>query len=163
MVLEASIIILVVIGIALIVNYFESKIKKERGKISLKESLDLAEIPIVTFLEGDTKLNFLLDTGSSDSHISTSAAKMLIGTPMETDYSYTTSNGSSTVSKVIDSVLKYKEEEFKVSLFVNEGLDESFETVKSNCGVQLHGILGSDFLREHKYIMDFAELVAYHK
>lgn len=163
MVLETAIVLLAVAGIAITANHFESKIRKERGKISLKESLDLAEIPIVTFLEGDTKLNFLLDTGSSDSHISTSAAKMLMGTPVETDYSYTSSNGSCTVSKMMDTALRYKDEEFKVSLYINEGLDESFETVKSNCGVQLHGILGSDFLREHKYIMDFAELVAYHK
>ena len=88
---------------------------------------------------------------------------MLIGTPIDTDYTYTTSIGSDSTSKMIESILKYKNEEFKVNLFVNEGLDTSFEEVKKECGVQLHGILGADFLKEHKYVLDFAELVAYHK
>ena len=29
--------------------------------------------------------------------------------------------------------------------------------------IQLHGIIGSDFLIKHKYILDFADKVAYHK
>lgn len=163
MVLEISGILLVVVIVAFTVNYFEEKLNKERSKISIKESMDLAQVPIVTFLEGDTKLNFLLDTGGSHSHISKSAAKMLIGTPIETAYTYITSMGSDNTSSMIESVLRYKDKEFKVNLFVNEGLDSSFEEIKKECGIQLHGILGADFLKEHKYVLDFAELVAYHK
>jgi hypothetical protein len=163
MILETGIVLLAVVAVGLTVNHFESKINKEKAKISIKESMDLAQVPVVTFLEGDTKLNFLLDSGGSHSHISKSAAKMLIGTPIDTDYTYTTSIGSDSTSKMIESILKYKNEEFKVNLFVNEGLDTSFEEVKKECGVQLHGILGADFLKEHKYVLDFAELVAYHK
>lgn len=162
-IIEILLIILGGIGLALIVGYFEDKIRMEKRKISLKESLDLAEIPIVTFIEGDTKLNFLLDTGSSDSHISTSAAKLCKASAVDTDYTFTTGSGSGNAGKVLNTILKYKNESFTVNLYVSEGLDTSFEAVKSNCGVQLHGILGSDFLRKHKYIMDFAELIAYHK
>lgn len=163
MILEAGIIVLGVVAVAFIVNHFENKIDKEKAKISIKESMDLAQVPVVTFHEGDIKLNFLLDSGGSHSHISKSAAKKLIGTPIKTDYTYTTSTGSDTTSEMIESVLRYKDEEFKVNLFINEGLDTSFKEVKRDCGVQLHGILGSDFLKEHKYVLDFAELVAYHK
>lgn len=163
MILEAGIIVLGVVAVAFTVNHFENKIDKEKAKISIKESMDLAQVPVVTFHEGDIKLNFLLDSGGSHSHISKSAAKKLIGTPIKTDYTYTTSTGSDTTSEMIESVLRYKDEEFKVNLFINEGLDTSFKEVKRDCGVQLHGILGSDFLKEHKYVLDFAELVAYHK
>ena len=163
MILEAGIIVLGVVAVAFTVNHFENKIDKEKAKISIKESMDLVQIPVVTFQEGDVKLNFLLDSGGSHSHISKSAAKKLIGTPIKTDYTYTTSTGSDTTSEMIESVLRYKDEEFKVNLFINEGLDTSFKEVKRDCGVQLHGILGSDFLKEHKYVLDFAELVAYHK
>lgn len=163
MILETVIILLGVVAVALTANHFEDKINKEKAKISIKESMDLVQIPVVTFQNGDVKLNFLLDSGGSHSHISKNSAKMLEGTPINTDYTYTTSTGSDTTSKMIESVLKYKNEEFKVNLFVNEGLDTSFEDVKKECGVQLHGILGADFLREHKYILDFAELVVYHK
>lgn len=163
MVLETSIVLLAVVAVALTANHFNSKINRERAKISIKESMDLAQVPVVTFQEGDIKLNFLLDSGGSHSHISASAAKMLVGTPIKTDYTYTTSTGSDSTSEMIESVLRYKDEVFNVNLFVNEGLDSSFEEVKKECGVQLHGILGADFLKEYKYVLDFAELVAYHK
>lgn len=163
MILAISTILLAVVAVAFTVNHFEKEINKEKTKMSIKESLDLAQIPIVTFQEGDTKLNFLLDSGSSHSHISKSIAKKLTGSPVEVSYSCITAGGNNTSSKIIESVLKYKEEEFKVNLFINEELDASFKAVKKDCGVQLHGILGSDFLKEHKYILDFAEFVAYHK
>lgn len=163
MVLEASIVLLAVVVVGFTTYHFKSKLNKEKTKMSIKESLDLAQIPVVTFQNGNIKLNFVLDSGGSHSHISKSAAKKLIGTPIKTDYTYTTSTGPDTTSEMIESVLRYKDEEFKVNLFINEGLDTSFKEVKRNCGVQLHGILGSDFLKEHKYVLDFAELVAYHK
>lgn len=163
MLLEATIALFGVAGIAITANYFEGKMKGERSKISLKESMDLAQVPVITFQEGDRKLNFLVDSGSSESHISKSAARELLGTPVEVEYDYIGSTGSDNISKMVEAVLKYKENEFKVNLMVNESLDESFAGVKESCGVQLHGLLGSDFLREHKYILDFAELVAYHK
>lgn len=163
MILEAVIIILGVIVVAFIISHFENKLTKERAKISLKESMDLAQIPIVTFQEGTNKLNFLLDSGSSESHISKEASKMLIGTPIDTDYSFVTSIGEGTTCKMVEAVLGYKTKEFKIDLFINEGLDASFAEIKNNCGIQLHGILGSDFLKKYKYVLDFAELVAYHK
>lgn len=163
MILLISITLLAVVAVALTANYFEDKLNRERAKISIKESIDLTQMPIITFLEGNTKLNFLLDSGSSHSYISQSAAKMLIGTPVDTDFTYTTAIGSASTSKMIEAVLKYKNEEFEVDLFINEELDDSFDEVKKDCGVQVHGILGTNFLKDHRYVLDFAELVVYHK
>lgn len=163
MMLGIIVMLLSVITIAIIINYFENKLNKESSKISIKESMDLAQIPVVTFQEGDLSLNFLLDSGSSESHISKKVADTLIGVPIDADYTYTTSIGAGSISKMIESVLKYKDEEFKINLFINKDLDNSFDTIKKNCGVQLHGILGSNFLKKYKYILDFSKLVAYHK
>ena len=163
MVLEASIVLLAVVVVGFTTYHFKSKLNKEKTKMSIKESLDLAQIPVVTFQNGNIKLNFVLDSGGSYSHISKSAAKKLVGTPIDTDYAYTTATGSDNASKVIEAVLKYKNEEFKANLFISNNLDASFKDVKKNTGVQPHGILGADFLKAHKYVLDFAELVAYHK
>lgn len=165
MIIKTCIIIIAVIIIAYVANYyFGNKLSKERALISIKESLDLAQIPIVTFYEGDIKLNFLLDTGSSESHISAEKAKELSGTPINVEYSYTTSNGfADNISSIIEATLEYKKDKFNVNLFVNQGLDSAFKTVKEDCGVQLHGILGSDFLKKYKYVLDYAEMIAYHK
>ena len=163
MILEIIIILTAIAIIALTANHFENRLSKEKSKISIKESIDLVKLPIITFQCDNESLNFLLDSGSSESHISETASKALIGTPIDTDYAFTTSTGSDTASKLIEAILKYKNEEFKIDLFINKGLDGVFNGIKSECGVQLHGILGTDFLRNHKYILDFAKLVAYHK
>ena len=34
--------------------------------MSFQNSMDLAELPVVTFRQGDKKINFLLDTGSNN-------------------------------------------------------------------------------------------------
>lgn len=163
MVFELGIIILVVIVMAGATMYYSDALNKEKYKISIKESLDLVQLPIITFYEGKVKLNFLLDTGSSHSHITTSVADKLTGTPVEADYSFTSCTGSSTCSKAIDANLSYKGKEFKTTLFINKELDAAFKDIKNESGVQLHGILGSDFLKKHKYILDFAKFVAYSK
>lgn len=148
--------------IVLVVDFYKNKINKEHI-ISLKESVDLANVPIVTFQIGNNKLNFLLDSGSSESHISNSAFELLNIEAQDTNYSCTGASGSASSSKVLEVPLLYKKETFNVKLYVTPSLDESFTVVKKNCGVQVHGILGTDFLETHKYILDFAELIAYHK
>ena len=163
MVFELGIIILVIIVMAGAAMYYGSALNKEKYKISIKESLDLAQLPIITFYEGKVKLNFLLDTGSSHSHISTSVADKLTGSPVDVDYSFTATTGVSTCSKAMDVNLNYKDKNFKTTVFINENLDSAFKEVKKDSGIQLHGILGSDFLKEHKYILDFAKFVAYSK
>ena len=45
------------------------KIDPAIGKISFRESMDLVQLPIVTFMNNGKKLNFLLDTGASYSSI----------------------------------------------------------------------------------------------
>ena len=163
MILGIIIIFISVVIITLIVKYFRDKLNKEKSKISIKESIDLAQIPIITFKEGNKKFNFLLDSGSSDSHISENAASMLNGVIKNVDYTYTSSDNSSSINRIIESTLEYKNEKFKVNLLVNNNLNSSFDTIKSNCGIQLHGILGTNFLEKYKYILDFAKLVVYHK
>ena len=61
---------------AFIVNTVEKIRKKNNSKISFKEAMDLAELPVVTFYNGDVKLNFLLDTGSNISYINKSIVEM---------------------------------------------------------------------------------------
>ena len=42
---------------------------KNKSKISFKESLDLTDLPIITLRQGETRVNLLLDTGSTKSVI----------------------------------------------------------------------------------------------
>ena len=77
-VLWKFIIILVIIAlIAYIVNKVESTKKELNSRMSFKEALDLIELPIVTFYQGDKKLNFMLDSGSNLSIIDINAINNL--------------------------------------------------------------------------------------
>lgn len=137
---------------------------KEKDVISIKESLDLAKIPIITFEHNDSKFNFLLDTGSSESHICRSVANKLTGKTTDITYEFATANGdNSGVNSQIDTTLYYKCSKFDITLLINDTLDDAFESVRRDSGVHLHGILGSNFLTKHKYILDFAKQIVHHK
>lgn len=130
--------------------------------MSFKEALDLTDVPIVTFYEGDTKLNFLLDTGSSDSHISQTAADILQKTPTKIGFSCTTAMGKTSGDvHQIDAILSYKGSDYPQTLIITPSLDEAFEEIKRTSGVQLHGILGSDFFNKYNYVLDFKDMIAY--
>jgi hypothetical protein len=45
--------------------------------------------------------------------------------------------------------------------FIVRDMADAFNEVKSNSGVTIHGILGSDFFQKYKYVINFNELVAY--
>jgi hypothetical protein len=49
------------------------------------------------------------------------------------------------------------------STFQVVDMQEAFDRVKQESGVQIHGILGSLFFQEYEYILDFQSLVAYSK
>lgn len=151
--------------ISLITYYYNEQLFREKSKISIKEALDLLEIPIITLENNNKKFNFILDSGSSNSHISPTASKDILYNKKGTiNYSANSANGTITnKSKVLNVDLMYKKDIFNINLIVTENLELSFKDIMDSNKIQLHGIIGSDFLIKHKYILDFADKVAYHK
>jgi hypothetical protein len=130
--------------------------------MSFKESMDLAELPIVTFYQGDKKFNFLLDSGSNYSHISAIAAKNIQGTKINVE-SDITGIGQGKSEGMYKAVLTYKNLSFDIDLCITKHLNDSFSSIKKETGIQIHGIIGNQFLQKYKYVLDFNELVAYPK
>lgn len=161
MVLQVILIICIIVVAAFIINGIEDHHKG--NKMSFREAMDLTELPIVTFYQGNEKFNFLLDTGSNHSHISTEASERIKGTPMTGEVNVSGSGGSVNVTKAIQSELSYKDDVYNVVLLIGDHLNEAFKSMKENTGVSVHGIIGSTFLNENKYVLDFDELVAYTK
>lgn len=48
-------------------------------------------------------------------------------------------------------------------IFCATDLTDSFEIIKKENGVTVHGILGNDFLIKHKYILDYVTQKIYVK
>lgn len=164
MVLEIVGMLLAVIILAVIINGVDDYCRqRKRINMSFKEAMDLVELPVVTFLNGDKKLNFLLDTGSNISQINSSVLPLLDHKKVEEkDMDVTGIEGNKVNTEFCEMTITYKGQEF-VGEFCIHDLDDAFAIVKEESGVQIHGILGSLFFQKYKYVFDFDSLIAYSK
>lgn len=135
--------------------------------ISIAEQLESLKLPMVYFICGEKELAFILDTGSDGSHINRSVVKELnldlfSIEPAEGKVSVvSTGNGLKEASNEWCRIkLSLEGYDFRVECSV-ENLDPVFNFIKENDGVQLHGILGTNFLRANNWTIDFANKVAY--
>ena len=162
MILEIVSIILIILCLYIFVDVIEKYHKrKKRISMSFKEAIDLVDLPVVTFCNKDKKLNFLLDTGSSISQINESVLPLLEYEILEgKDMDVIGIEGNKVNTKFCEMTITYKDKEF-VGNFCVLNLDDAFSIVKEESGVQVHGIIGSDFFQKYKYVLDFKELIAY--
>jgi len=162
--LELLIALLLLIAIVLssIYYYIRSILIKERTSISFKESLDLAELPIITFTQNNVKINFLLDSGATISVIDEFTLRNLKSTLSNTLSRTTGIGGSIANIPNVDMEIYYKKLKF-VDTFQVINMDKIFKEIKSSTGVTVHGILGTSFMQKYKYVLDFDKMIAYSK
>lgn len=136
--------------------------KKTNTVMSFKESLDLVDLPIVTFYQGDKKFNFLLDTGASQSVINKGALKLFDYKKIdEVNEAYGIDGNTIEVTNV-KIELSYKGHSYE-DIFIIYNMQDSIDNVKKESGVNFVGILGNSFFTKYNYILDFKELIAYQK
>lgn len=146
---------------ALLVNYIK-EVRSRKDKMSFKESMDLTELPVVTFYTKDNKkLNFLLDTGSNTSYINEKELKHIEHEKLPYA-SKVIGLGEQMECQFIKVDFYYKDYKFECTL-QSINLSDTFEQIKKESGVTIHGILGSKFFAQYKYVLDFNELIAYRK
>lgn len=131
-------------------------------KMSFKESLDLADLPIITFYNNNKKINLLLDTGANLS---------IINKGVLPQYTHTEIEGSGTTSG-IDGVsrevsfaslnLYYGDKKFEETFQVLD-MQSAIDKIKTTTGVTMMGILGNNFFKKYRYVLDFDKLIAYSK
>ena len=149
--------------LAIIAKTIEDYYKQKKYEsMSFKEAMDLAELPVVTFYNKDKKLNFLLDTGSDSSYINKSALLSLEYKEINGNMNIISGGGSTQSLGCCEMTVTYKNQKFVDKFYVSD-LDKAFEVIKSETGVQIHGILGSKFFAKYKYILAFENLIAYSK
>lgn len=133
---------------------------KNKSKISFKESLDLTDLPIITLRQGETRVNLLLDTGSTKSVILPSVIENL-------EYSDTGEvgtifgmEGNTIETKYVSMDLMYNYINYNEKFQVVD-MSAAFDSIKQSTGVNIHGILGNSFFERYDYVLDFKDLVAY--
>lgn len=152
---------LVVIAIS-IIKVYNINIKKRLNNISFKEALELTGLPVITFYNGDQKLNFMLDTGSNLSHITKSITSKLIYKDLNTEKRILGTGNNSIKGSLCEMKIKYKGFEYEDTFCITD-FDSAFSAIKKESGVQIHGILGNQFFEKYKYVIDFKDFIAYMK
>lgn len=140
-------------------HLYRNKVK-EQTKISFKEGLDLTELPIVTFNQGDVKLHFLLDTGSNISFINKDILPSLKATNLNATSSTFGVEGNSVETHHYVIEIGYRDQKF-IEEFGTVDLSSAFDEIEKTNGIKLHGIIGNRFFEKYKYVLDFRELIAY--
>lgn len=164
MIINSILAVLSVIGIGFIINFISDIRKNKNNRISFKEALDLTELPVVTFIGNEKKLNFLIDTGANNSIINESVVNsMKLNTETFEGIETNTAGGNIVLNKVVNLEIKYDDRRIYNECFLVANLDEAFSSIKGDTGVTIHGILGNKFFADHKYIIDFDALALYIK
>jgi len=139
------------------------KLFKPKTCVSFKQGIDLTDLPICTFRQGKKKLNFLLDTGSSQNIIDNRHVEdYRIKEFLNTDESLTGVGGAVHPATACVMDLEYCGATFSAKYLISD-VSAPFDMVKKTYGVNLHGILGSNFFQKYKYVIDFSSLIAYSK
>lgn len=164
MIFKILLLICVTIFVALTITFFEDIKRSNRKKISFKESLDLTELPVVTFIGKGKKLNFLIDTGANNSILNESVSNKLKLEYEEIEGVETnTAGGNINLNKIVNLVITFDDKREYNECFLISDMDEVFSNIKAETGVLIHGILGSNFFAKYKYIIDYDSLALYVK
>ena len=131
---------------------------------SFSEAMDSVELPLLILTNNGKKLKFIVDSGSNSCHIDKNILSELEyeDTSLSSSPSETATGGGMINTSKDRCVMKLnlKNTVFTVP-FLIEDLKAPFDFIKSQDGIQLHGILGSNFLSANGWVLDFAENVAY--
>lgn len=155
--------ICVFVVIVVITIYLYSFYKNEKTKkyaMSFQTSIDLANLPIVTFYQGTKKYNFLLDTGTMGNIIDSNCD--IIKTPIEGNSTITGTTGEKIFATFAKVKLYYKELVFNAETQVTD-MSAPFQVLKKETGVTIHGLLGTDFFKDYNYVLDYYNMIAYPK
>lgn len=165
MMLSAILALAGVAAVASVVNLFDRKVKPIET-VPMEIQLP-GNLPIIALSNGKGNVfNFLLDSGSNISHICAECFEdldaQLLGTYENGEVAGLGANniGVTMCNATLFDVLGH---EYKVNLSVSSQLTDVADNIEANTGVRIHGLLGTDFLKEYNYVIDFKSLEVYSK
>lgn len=140
----------------------EKFLLRDKDKMSFKTAMDLCNLPVVTFYQGNKRFNFLLDTGSNSCIINKSVLNSIDHAMIEADNDLFGMEGKPQKVDSCRIILYFNDRGYTFDYLIQD-LSSAFGLIKKESGVTLHGIIGSSFFNKFKYVLDFAELIAYSK
>ncbi len=140
----------------------KTKNSKSLLSFSFSQGFTSPNIPITTFRQGDKELNFIIDTGSDDNVINRNALKEIQYEMVDHDGTLAGVGGVFKVEACSIS-FQYGEDDFTAKFLIADHLQQAFDNIRKAHAIPLHGMLGSNFLKENNIVLDFNNMIAYNK
>lgn len=162
MILGAILVLAGVAAVASVVNLFDRKINPVEA-VPMEIQLP-GNLPIISLSSNGNVLNFLLDSGSNISHICAEYYEALdaelLGTYEDGKVAGlgATNTGVTMCKATLKDIIGNK---YNVNLSVSNQLSSVAKSIEMSTGVKVHGLLGTDFLKEYNYVIDFKALAVY--
>ena len=154
---------LLIIAVSVIAELSIKAYRRERNLINIKDSLEMFCHPIIPFYSGGVRLNFLLDTGASNSLIDPNSLKNIKYELIKTDEQCSVSgiSGDPIYFDLCALSMEYKDSEFSF-IFGMMDISERFNEMTDG-KINIDGVIGTDFLESYGYVIDFSDAVVYVK
>ena len=115
----------------------------------------------VPFTCNGKKLNLMVDTGSTISYIDAKVAKEFGCELKDCGQSDIVGMGGTTqISKYCTLMLETPSTVTEIELPVND-FSGPFSAIEEESGVRIHGILGNNFLKASKYVIDYDKMIIF--
>lgn len=120
------------------------------------------KLPIILVEIEDKYLCFILDTGSTCNLIDSTVVEYFkdIVEPVG-DYCISGIEGTKHKVDIVALPFNFEGQIYKPKFCVRPLLD-AFKSIEEENGIQVHGLLGTDFLLENQWIVDFRTLTLIH-
>ena len=149
--------VLLILFILLLLIILVNPYVKFNKKNFNKEIYSQLRIPIVSFKSGDNTLCFLVDTGSNNNHLTSSALDKVIKESINHDKCVISAACGQTEAEGYYNVqLNDGKSKFE-DIFEIMDLDDTFKS----WGLTLDGIIGTSFLRKYNFKVDFNSMSIY--
>lgn len=162
MILNTILVLTGVAALASVVNLFDKKVKPDAIPMKIQIPGNLPVIALSNS-KGDV-MNFLIDSGSNISHICAEYLEDLNAEIIGT-YEEGTVEGLGAVNTGVTmcrgTFRDVMGNNYNINLSVSDQLTAIANSIESSTGVRIHGLLGTDFLMEYNYIIDFKSLEVY--
>lgn len=117
-------------------------------------------LPLVTFKQGNKEFNFIIDTGSDDNVVTKETLNEIEYEKIQHEGTLAGVGGVFEV-EACNISFQIEEENFTAKFLISDRLKEAFDNIREAHAIQLHGMVGSKFLRDNNIVLDFNNMIAY--